>query len=629
MKRQYLDKFVYILIILLIIFGVFLQITTAKNTDKLKNEEIKKAEGYASKIAQLVVDRTGENIESTLTNNPTLRSHLNDCLHAFLAKQYQYIFILEKDNNGRYRFLLDGSKNDSEDYKSLFFPKSELFDTVYSTQKMQIIEQNEGVEQIWLSLVYPIVIKNKTEALLVLDLSESYANYLNDFNSPLLNIVWLMQAFLILSLALLLFFAYRFYRLRQEIIKDTLTSLHTKRYLLEFFEKHSINNYNAILIDIDKLNEVNKLFGYKAGNEVIREFAQTLLSTLPRTAIAARTGGGEFFIVFPKSEETIKIQIQKTFNTLSEKKYLVKNEVLGLTLSMSGMSVPDDTTSIHDVERVLDEKLLNVKNKGKNGFAVVSDIELNGVHYNNIDYIKNALEEERLKCLYQPIFCIKTNKIIKYEALVRLIDSEDSNKLIEPIHFMKLIRGTSQYIKMSKFVLREVFNTLKKYNDIEVSVNIDLADLNNVDTMALITKHLHKHRDIANRITFEILEDNEVQDYEKFTYFLQQLKSFGAKVALDDFGSGYASYSYLIKLDIDILKIDGSLISELKSSPENAKAVISSIKELSDQFGHMLVAEYISDEETYNEIKDIGVEYAQGFYLGEPKPIDYYLQDDM
>ncbi len=170
MRRAYFDKFIIFLMVLLITFTIFLQISTIKSTEKLKKDEVQRAEQYAAKIAKLIQLRVDNNIEVTLTENPELRKRLNESLQAFLTKQYQYIFVLQKDEKGNYRFLLDASEDEPEEYKTIFFPKSALFDKVYASQKMQIIEQYEGVEEVWLSLVYPIVRENKTEALLVLDL---------------------------------------------------------------------------------------------------------------------------------------------------------------------------------------------------------------------------------------------------------------------------------------------------------------------------------------------------------------------------------------------------------------------------------------------------------------------------
>lgn len=625
MRRQYFDKFIFFLMGLLIIFAIFLQLTTVQSTEKLKKEEIQKTEQYAAKIAQLIQRRTSNNMESVLTDNPKLRDNLNESLQAFLTKQYQYIFVLKKDVKGNYRFLLDGSEEGPEEYKTIFFPKSKLFDSVYKTQKMQIIEQHEGVEQVWLSLVYPIVNENETEALLVLDLSESYGEHLNNFNSPLMTVVWMMQIFLLLSMFLLVFLAYRYYKIRKELIIDDLTSVYKKQYLEEFFDKKRLEDYDVMLLDIDEFKEVNQKFGYEFGDMILKEFTQTLLSALSPDAIIVRTVGAEFLVVSPKSESTVEVEAQRIFDMLREKKYLIGNEIQYLTVSMSAMSIPEKSTSVQNIERLLDEKLLEVKSKGKNALAILSEEEVSGVNYTNIDYIKEALEEERLICLYQPIYETQTKKIKKYEALVRLIDKDDPEKLIVPFHFMKLVKGTSQYIKMSKLVLREVFNTLKRYEDLEISVNVDLDDLDNADMMKLITRNLYENRTIANRLTFEILEDHEVKDYGKVMFYLQQLKAFGSKVALDDFGSGYASYSYLIKLNIDILKIDGSIIKELKYRPDHAKTVIRSIRELAESFQYDLVAEFVSDEDIYNIIKDLGIQYVQGYYLGEPKPIEWYI----
>jgi EAL domain-containing protein (putative c-di-GMP-specific phosphodiesterase class I) len=151
---------------------------------------------------------------------------------------------------------------------------------------------------------------------------------------------------------------------------------------------------------------------------------------------------------------------------------------------------------------------------------------------------------------------------------------------------------------------------------------MDLHDLYNADMMKLITKQLYRHRALANRLTFEIPESHEVKNYDEVALIFQQLKAFGSKIAIDDFGSGYASYAYMIKLDIDILKIDGSLIEELVPSPERTKIMLSSIKELAEKYQYELVAEFVSSKEIYDMVSELGITYAQGYYLGEPKPLE-------
>lgn len=628
MREAYFNRFIVFLMVLLIVFAVFLQISTVKSTDKLKTKEIQQAEQYAQKITQLIRSRTQGDMESILTDDPQLRQHLNEVLQAFLTEQYQYIFVLKKDVKGVYRFLLDGSKEEPEEYHTIFFPKSKLFDKVYTTQKMQIIQQSEGVEQIWLSLVYPIVLEGRTEALLVLDLSESYGEHLNNFNSPLMAVVWMMQVFLFVSLLLLIFLAYRYYRIHKNLTIDRLTSVYKKQYLEEFFNKNRVDSYDAMLIDIDEFKQINKKFGNEFGDHVIILFTKTLLDALSSDSKIIRVGGTEFLVIVPKKNNNLESLAKQLFKTLQEKKYLIDNEIIVVTVSMTAMSIPEETTSIQNIQRLLDEKLLEVKSKGKNALAIFGIDQLDDVKYSNIDYIKEALEEERLLCLYQPICNTQTKEIVKYETLVRLIDKEDPKKFILPVSFMDVIKGTSQYIKMSKLVLREVFIVLQTYEDVELSVNLDLDDLDNADMMKMITEHLYENRVMANRLTFEILEAHEIKDYGKVIFYLQQLKAFGSKVAIDDFGSGYASYSYLIRLDIDILKIDGSIIRELQTTPERAKTVLGSIKELAATFQYELVAEFVSDEDIYEIVKELDIQYAQGYYLGKPKPIEVYIDTE-
>ncbi|MDQ1326635.1 MAG: hypothetical protein QG564_1760, partial [Campylobacterota bacterium] len=499
MKQLYFNRIIFSIMGLLILFAIYLQYAIVENTEKLKKDEIQKSENYAQKIAEYLRAKTDNHIEASLTKSPKLRTQLNEVLQALLTEKYQYIFVLKKDPKGHYRFLLDGSKEDAVEYKTIFFPQSNLFDKVYAEREMGIAKQQEGTQKIWLSLLYPIVEADQTEALLVVDLSEEYADYLNHFNSPLKILVSLMQVFLVVSMVLLGLMAYRYYKFRQSVLNDALTGAHTKLYLEEFFNRNRLDDYNAILIDIDEFKEINEKYSYDAGDAIIKEFTQTVLAELSLESKLIRTGGAEFFIVVPKKEISIGVLTQKLFKRLKEKKYLIDNDVVFLTISMSAMIIPGGASSLQNIQRILDEKLLEVKSRGKNDFIVLDLQTIDNLRYRDINYIKEALEEKRVSCLYQPIVHTQTKQIVKYEALVRLVDKEDSKKLITPDHFLKIIKGTTQYIKMSKLVLEEVFSTLHAFSDIKLSINLDLDDLYSNDMMKLITKYIYKNREVAGR----------------------------------------------------------------------------------------------------------------------------------
>ena len=626
MKEQIIDKFVGFLLVFLILFAIFLQISTTRNTDKLKNDELVKSEQYAQKIVRLITLRTGGALEQTLKLNLDERVKLNEILEAFLTKQFRYIFVLAKDKDDHYRFVLDGEKENPEALGNIFFPKSDLFNEVYETGKLQIIEQKDEVEGVWVSLVYPYKENGKTTALLVLDLSKEYAKYLNEFNSPLLTLVRIMQIFLFLALLVLILIGYRYYKTRQALIHDSLTNAYTKYYLTEFFDRNLVSKYYLFLIDIDEFKEFNAKYGNHFGDLLIQSFVTRIYDILGKESKVIRTVGTEFIVVYPKNESDNLIDLaENLFQVIGQKRYFIEEEMVRLYVSMSAINTPDEAHSIQHVLRLLDETLLKVKSQGKNALSILGVSSYEKIKYNDIDYIKEALEEERLVCLYQPIYDTKSKTIVKYEALARLVDKEDKTKLISPFQFMQLIKGTSQYIKMSKLVLSGVFKTLEAYPKIEISMNLDLDDLYNVDMMKLINDYLVKYQEDAPRLTFEILEDNEIEDYERVSEIFKALKEYGSKIAIDDFGSGYANYKYLICLDIDILKIDGTLIRELETHKEHATIVLKSIKNLAETFDYMLVAEFVSNETIYNRVKDLGIGYSQGMYLGEPRPLNEYL----
>lgn len=622
MRPKHTSKHIFVIMGLLVLFAVYLQYAVNVSTENLKIQEIEKSKRYAQKIGEYIKSRTSPEGNSGQEIDPLIRNELNELLRTFLTKEYQYIFLLRKDDKGHYRFLLDGSIEDPVEYNTIFLPKSELYDSVYATQEAQIIEQKEGVEHIWLSLLHPIVSDGKTEALLVLDLSKVYGEYLSDFNSPLVNIVTLMQLFLLGSFVFSLYFAYQYNKLRKSILSDPVTSMHSKVYLQEFFDIAKVYKYNAMLIDIDELKRINEKFGHEAGDTVLKLFSQEMLTLLPKEAQIIRVGGSEFLVIVEKKSGDLERLAKKLFTSLTEKRYLIDNETISLTLSMSAIIIPEESESILNIQRSLDEKLFEIKSRGKNGLGIIGKISADEIKYKNLDYIKEALEEERLTCLYQPIFNTKTREIVKYEALVRLIDKKDPNKLIAPAYFLDVIKGTTQYIKMSKLVLKNVFYVLHKYPEIEISVNVDLDDLYNADMMKLISKQLYRHRNLANRITFEVLENHEIRDFEQVALLFQQLKAFGSKIAIDDFGSGYANYVYLIKLDIDILKIDGSIIQEVLHSPKRTKIMLNSINNLAQKYQYCVVAEFVSSKEIYDMVLELGIECSQGYYLGEPKPLD-------
>ncbi len=616
---------IYILVIIgaMLLFVFYLQHTISENTQKLKALEVEKAREFAGKIERYMkAEVKGKDLLDVLRTDPEKRKELNRVLHAFLTKEFQYIFLLTKDRQGHYRFVLDASLEDPVAYNTLFFPNNPAFDEVYRTGKPKIIREKKSMEEIWLSLLYPIRSQGKTEMLMVIDLSKAYSQSLSSFNAPLIRIAKMMQGFLLLSILFMGYLMLSYNRLQKQLYHDPLTGAYSKYYLNTFFDSNRLDRYDLIMIDIDEFKSVNARFGYDAGDSVLKSFVSAIKGKLPKGARLVRSGGTEFLVIIPK-EGMIETVSKALFHLLKRKKYLFDDEVFTLTVSMSVLETPNGMYSLQKAERMLDERMLEIKNLGKNGLRFIGG-DKEEIGYFTLDQVRTMLEAEKLLCLYQPVVDTKTGETVRYEALVRLIDPENPDVLIAPGQFMDIIKGTSQYLKLSKQVLKEVFGTLLAYPKLHVSVNLDLNDLYNDEVMTMITTELKKHAGIAHRLSFEILEEHEIKDYTRVQTIFRQLKTYGSQIAIDDFGSGFANYNHVLHLDIDVLKVDGSLIRELLENPERTEKLLHSIKVLADSFGCALVAEFVSEERIYKHIQAIGFEYAQGYYLGKPEPIEYY-----
>jgi len=152
-----------------------------------------------------------------------------------------------------------------------------------------------------------------------------------------------------------------------------------------------------------------------------------------------------------------------------------------------------------------------------------------------------------------------------------------------------------------------------------ITINIAIDDILNAKVSSFILRKLQKHP-FPDLITFEILETNEILNYTKVSNFIKKIKAFNCSVAIDDFGSGYSNFEQVLKLDIDYIKIDGSLIKNIDTNKENeivTKTIISFAKEL----GVKTIAEFVSNEAIFDKVKMLGIDYAQGYYIGKPAPL--------
>jgi EAL domain-containing protein (putative c-di-GMP-specific phosphodiesterase class I) len=234
-----------------------------------------------------------------------------------------------------------------------------------------------------------------------------------------------------------------------------------------------------------------------------------------------------------------------------------------------------------------------------------------------VHMIKSAIEDSRIVSYFQPIVDNKTKEIVKYESLVRLIDSD--NKVISPYFFLETSKKSDYYPKITNIVMEHSFSILKNCN-VDISINLSAIDIEQKTTRESILKLLEKNKEYTSRVVFELLEDESVKEFDVIKKFITTVKSYGVKIAIDDFGAGYSNYERLLDYQPDILKIDGCLIRNIESSSYSLSAVKSIVTFAKEQ-KIQTIAEYIENEAIFNIIKEIGVDFSQGYYFGKPEPL--------
>ncbi|MEA2100822.1 MAG: EAL domain-containing protein [Campylobacterota bacterium] len=278
----------------------------------------------------------------------------------------------------------------------------------------------------------------------------------------------------------------------------------------------------------------------------------------------------------------------------------------------------------YEDENILTSAKLGIRDllKSKQKFIVSNNfakIEYDKAERNlkAISMVKQAILDDKIISYFQAIVDNKTQKVAKYESLVRLVDEE--NKIVSPYFFLEISKKGRYYSQITNIVLQNSFNVLK-LTDADISMNLSALDIEQKSTRDKIFELLEEHKESTHRVVFELLEDESVKDFNTITNFISDVKELGVKIAIDDFGAGYSNFERLLDYQPNILKIDACLIKNIATdnySLSVVKTIVSFAKEQKIQ----TVAEYVENETIFNIIKDLGVDFSQGYYFAKPEPL--------
>lgn len=328
-----------------------------------------------------------------------------------------------------------------------------------------------------------------------------------------------------------------------------------------------------------------------------------------------QVGNGEYAFVFDSFEDSEEI----VFFAKNLQKY-IKNKKLQIPnieydTSFIAVVVNDGDDVLESVKVGLD-KLLNSKKKFilANSFA---KLEADRVEKNikTIGMIKEAISSKHIVSFFQPIVDNQTKQIVKYESLVRIIDKDD--KVITPYFFLDIAKKGKYYYQISSIVLENSFRALMQ-TDKDISINVSILDIEKEITIKRLFELLEDHKQDAHRIVLELLEDEEVHDFDKIKQFIKDVKSYGVQIAIDDFGSGYSNFERLLDYEPDIIKIDGSLIKNIVED-KLSRNIVETIVTFAKKQNMKIIAEFVENEEIYKLVRDLGVDFTQGYYFAPPR----------
>jgi len=383
---------------------------------------------------------------------------------------------------------------------------------------------------------------------------------------------------------------------------DPLTSLPNRK---KFFEDLD-NAKGIILIDLDDFYLLNTIYSKEFGDEFLRKLSHKLLQSSCIDNLY-RMGGDEFTFI-SKKEQDLKSIAECLLKVISDF-YIVKDNIMIQTTA---------TISVTYAKPFIETADLGLKYGKKNKLNLV-------VYSNNLNIfeenkaflditmrLKKALKTNNIVPFFQ---CIKDSNenIVKYEALMRIKDGE---KYILPAVFLDVAKKTKIYPELTIHMVNKTFEYMKN-KDVKFSFNLSYDDIINKRIYNFVLDKIDNFNKKEN-IIVELLETERVGSFAYIKKFIDEIHKRGAKVAIDDFGSGYSNFVYLEKLDVDIIKIDGEIVSKILLS-DNAMFLVRTIVEFCKKNNIISIAEYVSHREIYLALKELGVDEYQGFYFCKPK----------
>ena len=400
-------------------------------------------------------------------------------------------------------------------------------------------------------------------------------------------------------------------KLLNRYFRDHLTNLPNLYQLRKDLEANE--EYGLILIKIDNFQTINNFYGFLVGDYVIESVGNFLKENLTEYD-TYRISGSEFGLTLKHKFGfyELKSELNKLYEIIKNIELTYQQTPLFLDFTMGSSSNKDHANIFSKVSMAL----TYAKKKGIAFWIYEDRMNFENEYARNLELsliVRESVQNNRVIPYYQAIMDNQTGEITKYESLARLIDKNE--KILSPSLFIPIAKKIKVYNQVTKSVITKSFELFEK-NDYEFNINLSIEDVMSSEMFTFILDKL-KNSTAAQRVTFELLESEAVRDFKKVERFINEVKRYGAKIAIDDFGSGYSNFFYLTKMQADYIKIDGALIENIDVDKASL-VVVETIVSFAKKLGIKTVAEYVHSSMVLDRVKHLGIEYSQGFYIDKP-----------
>lgn len=407
--------------------------------------------------------------------------------------------------------------------------------------------------------------------------------------------------------------------------RDHITNLFNQRVFWDLL-KYEVararrNHYKfaVMIVDIDNFKFINDNFGHDVGDSLLIEIAKIIRKRVRLGDIISRHSGDEFAIIMPELDnEDAFVVSNRLIEDISNFEFIHGREVIKITASIGFGIFPEHGEDEKGLFAFADTMLYKAKSEGKNKVLKPNkeDILQANLLISEISFkIKKAIDEDRITPYFQPILNTKNSNIEFYEVLSR-INMDD--RIVSAYEFIEVAEKTGMVIQLDYIIMEKTFDMLKDNPDKSFFINLSPKSLIISEFIPKILELTKKYNIKPENIVFEITERETVKNLSMLEKFIANLRSEGYKFAIDDFGSGFSSYEYIKRFPVDFVKIDGEFIKNILRSSKDL-AIVRSLLILTKEFKIKTIAEFVENEKIYDKIKELGIDYAQGYHIGKPE----------